>query len=804
MTVPTTDPDSKPWWAYWRTALWLMIALAPVVVFGIMIWQRRWTSDDGFINMRVAHNLLAGHGPVFNVGERVETYTSTLWLGILALAGALGARIESAGASLGLALSVIGAWATIWGATILHKWDGDRGPDAFRAVLPLGMITYVALAPSWDYGTAGLETGLSLGWLGLCFLLLVRLARAKFTGPDSPARPGWHGYGIAFVLGLGPLIRPDMALFSIGFLLPLLACVVRQEDGGFDLKKLVLVGLAMGAVPIIYQIFRMGYFAALVPNTALAKEAFHSRWDQGWLYFDNFFGLYQLGWPLSLLAIVWLEKLVRISRRDQWVRLSLLVIPVLCGAAHCLYIVKLGGGFMHGRLFLPGVFGMLMPLAALDLWGAKRSPIIVGERIIVALVVCGWALYVGTEVRVARENEHGIGDERGWYVRLSEVAHPVRFEDYRHMYFYEDAKRLRDIAKKRCPAAFVGQTGSVASADGQCAPFVYASRLQGVDHGRFFPHQTRAPLEQSYAERGLAFVVMRTAIGMRSLVLGPATHVVDHVGLASPLASRLELTQRGRPGHEKKLSSTWLMARFAQPRAVEDPRIGAARRALQCGELAELLEAVVGPISVGRFMSNLTGAFAFHDLRVPTDPWQAEQTFCKRQPPTQQVGGGTGGQRHQWRCPPGHALGGLSLAEHPEGMALVSIKPLCKPIRSRDQQIVLGSATAPAPRFGGKSAVRAQTLNCPENTALKGLRGGASKFVEHLGLLCAMPPAEHAPHADSSATQQVGSGGQPFELSCPNAQIATGLVVRSGVLIDAVGLQCRPADQLDQTAPSSQ
>ena len=32
-------------------------------LFAIMIWQRRWTSDDGFINFRVVGNILAGHGP---------------------------------------------------------------------------------------------------------------------------------------------------------------------------------------------------------------------------------------------------------------------------------------------------------------------------------------------------------------------------------------------------------------------------------------------------------------------------------------------------------------------------------------------------------------------------------------------------------------------------------------------------------------------------------------------------------------------------------------------------------------------
>ena len=59
-------------------------------------WQRRWMSDDGLIVLRTVRNLLAGNGPVFNAGERVETNTSTLWQYIIYI-GALisGSRLET-------------------------------------------------------------------------------------------------------------------------------------------------------------------------------------------------------------------------------------------------------------------------------------------------------------------------------------------------------------------------------------------------------------------------------------------------------------------------------------------------------------------------------------------------------------------------------------------------------------------------------------------------------------------------------------------------------------------------------------
>jgi len=49
----------------------------------VLGWTNRWTADDAFFNFRVVDNILDGNGPVFNAGERVEIYTSALWLAVL-------------------------------------------------------------------------------------------------------------------------------------------------------------------------------------------------------------------------------------------------------------------------------------------------------------------------------------------------------------------------------------------------------------------------------------------------------------------------------------------------------------------------------------------------------------------------------------------------------------------------------------------------------------------------------------------------------------------------------------------------
>ena len=74
-------------------------------LFGWGAWQRRWIADDGLIVLRTVRNLMAGNGPVFNEGERVESNTSTLWTYLNYLGGvdrrSGAARVRGAGAGAG-------------------------------------------------------------------------------------------------------------------------------------------------------------------------------------------------------------------------------------------------------------------------------------------------------------------------------------------------------------------------------------------------------------------------------------------------------------------------------------------------------------------------------------------------------------------------------------------------------------------------------------------------------------------------------------------------------------------------------
>src|SRR5262245_54049194 len=105
-------------------ARWLLaaaIVAVPIVLLALGAWNYRWMSDDGFINLRIVKQIEAGHGPVFNAGERVEASTSPLWVGALLVADVLTPlRLEWIAVLGGLALTLVGLSLAIAGSMRLQ------------------------------------------------------------------------------------------------------------------------------------------------------------------------------------------------------------------------------------------------------------------------------------------------------------------------------------------------------------------------------------------------------------------------------------------------------------------------------------------------------------------------------------------------------------------------------------------------------------------------------------------------------------------------------------------------------------
>lgn len=160
VSLPSGPGRRAVWADRARVAVWL----GPALVVAYAGFQRRWMSDDAYIYVRTVRQVLAGNGPVFNAGERVESSTGTLWQWLLVAAGTVGVDPVSAAVLGGLLLTAAGF--ALAGLGALRTYGG-------RAAVPLGSLVLLGLPPVWDFATSGLETGLATCWIAGAWLMLI-------------------------------------------------------------------------------------------------------------------------------------------------------------------------------------------------------------------------------------------------------------------------------------------------------------------------------------------------------------------------------------------------------------------------------------------------------------------------------------------------------------------------------------------------------------------------------------------------------------------------------------------------------
>ncbi len=549
--------------AVWNAAM-VAVGVAGTAFAG---WQERWIADDGLIVLRTARQLLAGNGPVFNIGERVEVNTSTVWTALVTLAGAVpGVRLDWAAVGLGLVCAVAGVGLGMDAARRLH---GSRG----TVMVPAGAAVLLALPPMRDFLTSGLETGLVTLWLAGTWWLLVRLARG-----------GGGAWVTAVAVGLGPLVRPDLGLVAVLGL----GLLVALDRPGW--RRLLGLGAAAGALPVAYEIFRMGYYGLLVPSTALAKEASGARWDQGLVYLRDTVATYWLWVPLACaLAVLG----VLVGRRGAWAQrwgtVAVVLLPLVSGLLMGAYVVRVGGDFMHGRMLLPAITAFLLPVMMVPATRRTAVPL-VGFAVWFGVMATGLGLVYGE-----RTDVRGIVDERAFWSAAVGAPHPVSADD-----FVQGAAPVR----RSVGAVERADVPSLVILQQRAGPGVWRSYPAAADVG----HTTIPFLN----------------LGMMGAAQPLDVRVVDGIGLSNPLARHATPLFGGRIGHDKDLPVAWFVADEGRPGSVMPaPRseVLDARRALQCPGIVEVLDSVRSPLTPERFWANLTGAAertGFRYSRLPS------------------------------------------------------------------------------------------------------------------------------------------------------------------------------------------
>ncbi len=258
-------------------------ALGAVMVVAVALFlvqaQRAWpiTVDDAAISMTYARSLAQGAGPVLWAGDQpVEAYSNPGWVGLLALAAALGLPLVAAAKVLGLILGAATLLAFVLLArSLLASSPGPAGRS--RRLLELSPAA-AALAcagnVAWAvWAVAGLESSLQA-------LLLVLLWERLLAEDRWQGRP-WGSALVLILLGLTRPEAPVYGLVAFGFK-ALRRVPASERPSGWWRRDLGWLG-ALGLSAALLLLLRWLTFAEWFPNSYLIKKISFSFDPLGWL-----------------------------------------------------------------------------------------------------------------------------------------------------------------------------------------------------------------------------------------------------------------------------------------------------------------------------------------------------------------------------------------------------------------------------------------------------------------------------------------------------------------------------------------
>jgi len=296
-----------------------------------------YTVDDPLITLRYASNLVHGHGAVFNVGERVEGYSSALHLLV-----AMGALLVPGGHDLLKLklLSLLGGAIALVAADRLGRALGLSPAWRTGACVVIGADTIFATSAG-----NGLETSLAA-------LLITALIAALIARPDA----GWRSAaGLLAVLLV--LCRPE-GIALVGALV-----VGRVALPGRRLRGLAWAVPALGAAGA-QTALRLMYYGQPLVNTYYAKRldthsALHGAkvyllalTGNAWSHSHGTLAAAVVGTVCAGLALAAL-----LSRRET-------LLPLGAVAAQLVFVVMSGGDWVPGGRFIaPALPALVVVLA---------------------------------------------------------------------------------------------------------------------------------------------------------------------------------------------------------------------------------------------------------------------------------------------------------------------------------------------------------------------------------------------------------------------------------------------------------
>ncbi len=374
---------------------------------------RIWVAEDAYISFRYILSLTAGHGLVFNLGERVEGFTHPYWLFLVSCLHFLGIHFHKGSILLGFFFSLSGF--------VILFYDKIKKGNVIY-LLPALLVSHEGFR---DFSTSGLEFSFTF------FLLSLLLKNTYGKELDSP-------FFIGTIASILYHTRPEM-----GLLLPFYFLWRVYEKKGLDWKWIVQFSVAVFLFAGIYHIFRFAYFGDIFPNTFYAKSGGKSRYYDGLKYLYHFIFYSKFVLISSIFVILLVVKDIYFNKnteslKNEKVESIQKILPIrelilTIFIAH--YIIRVGGDFMGFRLLLPYFVIFIFCLDSFfneyfKLYFSKKFVLVLNSILI--LVSIGLILEKSNYPLV---DKTGIVNERkaytkGYYNNLNEIFNGIQYGWY--------------------------------------------------------------------------------------------------------------------------------------------------------------------------------------------------------------------------------------------------------------------------------------------------------------------------------------------------------------------------------------
>ena len=316
--IPHREPSTEGF--PWLGPILLLASLGLLAEAAYHWWPR--TVDDAFITFRYAQNLVDGLGPVYNAGERLEGYSSPIWM--LGSATVIALGIDPVVASKWAGLLAAGALSVA--VYVALRASRVRGWGAGLATCAVGGSLVLQL---WT--VSGMETA------AYAASFFVALAIASCIG-NTVRGALWTS---AF-LAAASLTRPEGLMFwGLGFALHL--------HGGRTQPRRLLAYALPGLAIALHFAFRFAYYGFPFPNTYYAKTGGGLRmWAQG---LEGLIGFISEPAIAILMTAAFVGLVLGLSKRE-----TRRAAAIMGGAAlvHLVWVVSVGDdGLFKYRFYVP-------------------------------------------------------------------------------------------------------------------------------------------------------------------------------------------------------------------------------------------------------------------------------------------------------------------------------------------------------------------------------------------------------------------------------------------------------------------